>query len=62
VRVVHPSNPTVAVVLITIGAAHLLSPLVEQLRILTEDSLGNSGIKISHALPRYEQAATVINK
>jgi hypothetical protein len=41
----------------------LLSPLVEQLGIFTEDSLGNSRIKIIiHALPSYEQGVTVINK
>ena len=37
--------------LITIRARHLVSPLVEQLGVLTENSLGQGGIKISHALP-----------
>lgn len=48
--------------IITVGAFHLLMPVIEQLRVFTEDSLGNSGIKIIiHAPPSYEEAETMIN-
>jgi hypothetical protein len=41
---------------------HLLAPVVEQLGVLTEDSLGNGGIKIIiHAPPSYEHGVTMIN-
>jgi hypothetical protein len=61
-RVMHPLHPAVSVVRIPVEPAHLLSPVVEQLGIFTEDSLGNGGIKIIHVPQSYEQAATVINK
>ena len=57
-----PPMPTVYVRVVRIGPARFLPPAVEQLGILTEDSLGNSGIKIIHIPPSYEEAATLINK
>jgi hypothetical protein len=45
----------------TIGVRHFPSPIVPQLRVLTKDSLGHSGIKVVHALPSYKQAATTAN-
>ena len=36
--------------------------MAEQFGIFTEDSLGDGGIKISHAPPSYEEAAALTNK
>jgi hypothetical protein len=54
-RIVHPPHPAVSVMLIPVGPVHLLTPLVEELRVFTEDSLGHGGIKIIHAPPSYER-------
>jgi len=59
----HPPDASDPVLLLTIGVRHFLSPVAQQLGILTKDSLGNSWIKIiTHVLPRYEEAVTLINK
>jgi hypothetical protein len=59
---VHFPKCTDAVRIIRIWVFHLLAPVVEQLGVLTEDSLGDGGIKIIiHAPPSYEHGVTMIN-